>query len=345
MPQQPTLAQTGTPRMRAATNEERGWQVLGDWFDEVLKQPVVRAAGAVADLVDQGIRGNTREDPNWKIGAMVNPPSIGVVGTTRFPMDEASRLARARQLGYKTDAYHGTQSPVDFTEFSSGPVYDEMGELRVGGSGQDLTAYMGPHFAKEPSVANKFAENKGATWLESRYVDQPKPRVLPVKLRGRFKTGVSDADLQADALAGKSNHPEVEEVINRKADDLGIEPDELYSKYDEDASFRHEVNGEAIDNTSRYDEPDWEIAQDLAHQYVEALKRKGYSGIAYQNTVEGGTSYVVFDPKNVRSRFAAFDPSQKNSANILASIVGLYAGAKAAQPTISAVGTSRRQSR
>ena len=31
---------------------------------------------------------------------------------------------------------------------------------------------------------------------------------------------------------------------------------------------------------------------------------------------------VVFDPKNIRSRFAAFDPMQRNSANLLAGGLG-----------------------
>jgi hypothetical protein len=39
-------------------------------------------------------------------------------------------------------------------------------------------------------------------------------------------------------------------------------------------------------------------------------------------------SFVISDPKNIRSRFAAFDPSKKNSANILASLIAGTAIAK-----------------
>jgi hypothetical protein len=63
------------PRIRPATNYERGMGILGEQFDTLLKQPALRAAGKVAEiagnLTDWGIRGNTAEDPDWKSGALV----------------------------------------------------------------------------------------------------------------------------------------------------------------------------------------------------------------------------------------------------------------------------------
>lgn len=39
----------------------------------------------------------------------------------------------------------------------------------------------------------------------------------------------------------------------------------------------------------------------------------------------GTNTYVVQEPHNVRSRFAAFDPLRKNSSSLLASLLGATA--------------------
>jgi hypothetical protein len=58
-----------------------------------------------------------------------------------------------------------------------------------------------------------------------------------------------------------------------------------------------------------------------------SAKRQGYDGLVYSNRVEGkGDSYVVFEPSQVRSRFAAFDPAKRDSANLLAARVGTGLG-------------------
>jgi hypothetical protein len=61
---------------------------------------------------------------------------------------------------------------------------------------------------------------------------------------------------------------------------------------------------------------------------TEDIKNLGYSGTRMTNDrnlfneiPEIGTEQVVFDPKNVRSRFAAFDPMRKNEPDLLASIL------------------------
>jgi hypothetical protein len=66
-----------------------------------------------------------------------------------------------------------------------------------------------------------------------------------------------------------------------------------------------------------------------AKQSIAATKdmqNLGYAGSEftndrnlYDNNPDWHTEQVVFDPKNVRSRFAAFDPFRKNEANLLAS--------------------------
>jgi hypothetical protein len=58
------------------------------------------------------------------------------------------------------------------------------------------------------------------------------------------------------------------------------------------------------------------------------LTDKGFDSVYLKNTtmdsIEGKPidQYVSLDPKNIRSRFAAFDPLRKNSSSLLASLLG-----------------------
>ena len=63
---------------------------------------------------------------------------------------------------------------------------------------------------------------------------------------------------------------------------------------------------------------------DMANGYISreqeaALKAAGFDGV---DAIDGGgvVERVVFDPKNAKSPFAAFDPLQRNSGNILAGV-------------------------
>jgi len=55
-------------------------------------------------------------------------------------------------------------------------------------------------------------------------------------------------------------------------------------------------------------------------EIVKALQRQGYDSIVYKNTFEGagGDSFIVFDPSNIRSVNAAFDPEKSGSNMLLA---------------------------
>jgi hypothetical protein len=51
------------------------------------------------------------------------------------------------------------------------------------------------------------------------------------------------------------------------------------------------------------------------------IRGLGYDSIRYDFGLSGpATNYVIFDPKRIRSRFAAFDPAKHDSANLLDSV-------------------------
>jgi hypothetical protein len=70
---------------------------------------------------------------------------------------------------------------------------------------------------------------------------------------------------------------------------------------------------------------------------LKDARKAGAKGVVFKNIKDPGirdtigpvgnprkpaTVVAVFDPKTIRSRFAAFDPAKKNSADLLASVGG-----------------------
>jgi hypothetical protein len=57
---------------------------------------------------------------------------------------------------------------------------------------------------------------------------------------------------------------------------------------------------------------------------IEHAYKKSHDGVIVRNGEGDGANYVVFDPANIRSRFANFDPSRSNEADLLASNVSPF---------------------
>jgi hypothetical protein len=75
-------------------------------------------------------------------GAQYNMPGLGMIRETGLPMDYASRMARAKEMGFDTPVYHGTGT--DISEFSNAKSVRQ--------------AYgAGTHVAENPNLANVFA--------------------------------------------------------------------------------------------------------------------------------------------------------------------------------------------
>lgn len=61
----------------------------------------------------------------------------------------------------------------------------------------------------------------------------------------------------------------------------------------------------------------------IAQEYTKGKLNKGVTGIIDTSNGKGLEQIAVFDPKNIRSRFAAFDPFNRDSSNILATTAPL----------------------
>jgi hypothetical protein len=224
--------------------------------------------------------------------------------TDALPMDEASRMARALEMGFDTDAYHVTGA--DFDEFKAAP-------------------YRGAsYFGATPDGAVRGAAAGAADGTGSR----GPLRTLPVKLKSDEIYGLALTPKEKDFWKS------LPERVNGDAMDIALLKDKSpnmgswYRFYEEvhkpDGSFEYvkrpvpkitleEAQRTGLDVYGRQF-PHWNPGTEKP--FGEKVAREGMSG--YVQIDEAGTTVGVTDPTKVRSRFAAFDPAKRDSANLLA---------------------------
>ena len=193
----------------------------------------------------------------------------GAKRSQNLAMDEASRLSRAKDMGFHTDLYHGTGS--DITDFQ--------------------VRRRGLYLTDKPEIADIYA-NASSNPVSVR-ASEPGvgPNVMPLKLRGNV---LEISDLGPDMSHGWSS--------DNLANALGVKLED----YAAGTRMRD------MDNLA---------------------KSRGYSAIKITDMMDLGgiqSQWRVLDPSAIRSRFATFDPSLKDSTNILSmnpitsSIPGLF---------------------
>ena len=195
-----------------------------------------------------------------------------------LPTDEASRMARAQEMGFDTDVHHGTRADID--EFSMDPYGrgedNDLG-IHVGTKGQanDIVEY-GP--TAQIMSGDQYAESAN---------------IMPLKIRGKKFLELEDPMTQEWEPHG---------VVSQLA-------------FISNSNHPNGIKLPGVDNFAP------------KHKQIrEGLQKLGYDGIVYRNMMEGSgadKSYIVFDPKNIRSKFAQFDPAKAGSADILAGLAGL----------------------
>jgi hypothetical protein len=166
----------------------------------------------------------------------------------------------------------------------------------INGEIQDDKAYIGAQFLTDNKViASNYAEGKTPTGINNAFVPneiEQQGQVFPVQVK--LKKPI-DENTSLDDIYGAE-----------KADEL------------RNSEFRYDPKP----FTSSVDEgSDLSL---LAHMYAqfpkvrETIKQQGYDGFRFYDLESGGVTSVPFSKEQIRSRFAAFDPMQRNSANILA---------------------------
>jgi hypothetical protein len=186
----------------------------------------------------------------------------------RNDMDAARDIAlRAANLaGYTIEAYHGTFAEFDVFDPAYG--YDEPG------------FHFGTRSAAEKRMRDKARERRLVI---------PENRLIRTRLRIQNPLRLAEnrnLTWKVGDIIKAIFEPEEGNVNPRFESDIeAFESDSLVST----------INGEQVAYS--------DIGEDLSRQTEwirNYLRSKGFDGIVYENRVEGGESYIVFDPSQVK---------------------------------------------
>jgi hypothetical protein len=226
--------------------------------------------------------------------------AVPFAGISKLPISKVARMARATEQGFTTPVWHGTRDT--FSQFR-GPV-------------QPKTHDFGIHVATTPATANR-AIGHGLKANDPLIWDyDPKSNILPLLARiqkslempdvGLWKNPRYWLDIKRNQSPFKTNDPEFLQELIALAE-------------------KHKYPPKVIDNPR----------QSLAFQQdlLDMLQKRRYDSIKYPNKVEGlgEPSYLILDPRNLRSVNATFDPAKLGKTrDLLASILtGVGAGSVA----------------
>lgn len=203
------------------------------------------------------------------------------VAETALDMAPEARAQRATEQGYTVDAYHGTKGDVTAFEARRAPKNEQMG-------------LSGVHVAENPEFANLYADGKGGN-------------VMPVKIN-------PGKSLDASALVMEGT-PEAE-ILTALYKGTGRKPYFSSSTMDGTGPRMAAPLQGAIDMVSQAKAE--KVLRAYGYDSVKYDARYGSRGVNSMSISNESPAYVVFDPKNIRSRHAAFDPTQADSTNLLA---------------------------
>jgi len=195
-----------------------------------------------------------------------------------LPTEEINRLQRAKDLGYEIDAFHGTNQQVAIN-----PIYDKEGRrYLVEKEGEPIKEFLdkSDYEGDTPSI-----QDIGHWFSED-------PDVADYFSRGGENAQVYPVKLKLQNPKEYFSYEELEdEFENFMAENL------------------QSGKSSAMDDIG-------------SKAFREKLQSEGYDGILIsRSTTDTGNprqDYVVFEPKNIRSRFAEFDPTKTDSKDILA---------------------------
>jgi hypothetical protein len=255
------------------------------------------------------------------------------VGDADLPMDQASRLARARDMDFHVESpvYHGTSAPDDFDRFDLGA--DTEWPSRNQGLGVFTTHQPGSRnkggagfFAHDPSrgmesMSSAELDEFIREWVESVGNPGELSRILPLFMRSP-KHRVATGDLGYERLR-----------LDLAREDLPLDMQDYLARRgpgaSQDPAFRNLRD---------------QAAAMRGDEVRDRLMGQGYTGLRLRTPppppgqrlstglTAGETWDVVFDPANLRSIFAKFDPARLGDPDLLGAGAGLLAARHLTRP-------------
>jgi len=225
-------------------------------------------------------------------------------------MSQAARMQRARELGFDVDKvfYHG-----------SGESFDEFDPLKMGKTDEGWFG-KGFYFSPNPEIANQYAAGRS-------------PNVQQVYLRAK-----NPYDWRKNEGVGmrlgtpEERYAKTREIMSKGYDAVDVSSDRI--KLSPDQALPDDVFLAIVRRSQEMGDPVMpramiEQALKSGMEYSDFARYYG-NDIASMMPVERTlTERVVFDPANIRSINAAFDPEKRGSANLMAGVGGVLAGGSA----------------
>jgi hypothetical protein len=198
----------------------------------------------------------------------------------------------AHMGSYDVPVYHGTNDVITAPDYAfSGKGADQLGSAAL-------------YTSKQPSLASGFANpNKSGG------------NVLPLVLRNTSK-------YMSDELEKKLTPAQIREFITKSPNE-----DALWNFGDIGYEGKNKVINSAVQGYHQYgDEKLLDTLNSLNNDFYTGHPEK-FNKLAEKLTKKSGVVmdtgenkiYASWNPKDIRSRFAAFDPLRKNSSSLMAS--------------------------
>lgn len=222
---------------------------------------------------------------------------------------EKARLDRAVKQGFDIDAFHGTKGEIKYFD-----------ESKLGKGTKAPSAKQGFFFSADPATAEVYTETGKLSEIQPQRYEQLKRSFknpyMEERIKDtneRYKQALQDGDM-------------------KEAMFLYDELQDLQVEYDVDRHFELNLSGQLGQNIMpvklKLENPlehDFEGSSYREVTYDNLLKKArdaGHDGAIFRNTTDGAgitDIYVVFEPNQIRSRFATFDPVDKKARNLIAS--------------------------
>jgi GNAT superfamily N-acetyltransferase len=211
----------------------------------------------------------------------------GIVDDSPLPADTASRMKRAEEQGFDTDVFHGTAS-----------AFEGFDKKRLGAITKARGAKNAVWLSDNPQTANTYAAHAEGEGVQ-KLIDQSEAAERAGKWDDAHSLMVDAEKLEAAGGPGGAN------VIPAKIRGNLME-------YDADGATLRDLDDGQIGD----------LIQEAMDGGFDGLKISNFSDEADWGQYNPTTHYAIFDPKNIRSKHAMFDPAKKDSADLLASVGG-----------------------
>jgi len=229
-----------------------------------------------------------------------------------LPDDPQSRLRRAEEQGYTREGYHWSPAS-DIEEFWT---HNDLGA----------------HFGESPKTAEAASDKRRQWHMGRSYDDFPENwteygTTYPVRLKLKNPLNIGIDPGEWDHPQSWANMAHMRELPKRlKKPVLELAQHHLKKLTDlQDDAWHNPDADEDNDGVFDYDEERNRLKNEFGADLKSLLSEFGYDGIQYYNQFEGPRdvpNYIAFEPHQIRSRHAKFDPSRAHESDIMAATGG-----------------------